>query len=399
MKRSLISVGSIATTIALGCGGSTQPPAGGDASTGADAVVAPSDGGLPSSFRTPVAPAFTNQTNAPRSIRVTITGEGEARDGFDYSASPGMDERVVVDGWELRFARVLTTVSNVRLNLPGTTPSDQSMVGAAVAMNPAHFAVNLSRAGSITGSEGEGTIPLAVIAGGNSGGTLDPMVRYAFSYDLVRANAAATNVNLDESDVAAYEEMLRSGWSWLIEGTANYRGAAPMAGSAFASLPTTVRFRFGFNADARYINCNNPDNGGDDLPGVAPSPNGAVTAQITLHIDHLFWGALGVEDPPLRFDHIAARARGEGANGEVTMADLMGVVPTNLRDRMNRVVADRGGQTMGYTPRDPNALSLDLGGNTGLADLRDFVAFSHRASGHLNSEGLCAVRPINPLAY
>ena len=117
------------------------------------------------------------------------------------------------------------------------------------------------------------------------------------------------------------------------------------------------------------------------------------------HRVHLFWTALGVEGPPLRFDHLAARARGAGALGELTMDDLRGVVPTNLRDTTNRVVADRGGQTMGYTARDPNTLAVDLGGNTGLNDLRDFVAFSQRASGHLNSEGLCALRPIGGFRF
>jgi len=381
-----------------GCGGTTPTPAG-DAGA---ADVAPSavDGGttLAATFRTPVAPAFSTTTSAARTIHVAITGEGEAQNGFDYTASPPMGERVVVDGWQLRFDRVIATVANVRLNRPGTSPSDRTVVGDAVYTSPAAFAVNVARMGTLTGTDGDTSIPLMVIPAGTSG-PLDPTVRYAFSYDLVSARASATNVNLDGGDVTAYQEMLTRGWTWLFEGTATYQGAAPAAGSAFASFPTTVRFRFGFGAEARYINCDNPDNGGDDLPGVAPNASRAVTAQITLHVDHLLWGALGVEDPPLRFDHIAARARGAGTMGEVTLDDLMGVVPTNLRDRMNRAVADRGAQTMGYTARNPNALSFDLGGNTGITDLRDFLAFSQRASGHLNGEGLCAVRPLGALRY
>lgn len=366
-----------------------------DAGASPDASFTPSDAALPSSFRGPVAPAFTNATSDPRTIRVTITGEAEAQSGFDYTASPPTGERVFVDGWQLRFARVLTTVANVRLNRPGTTPTDQSSVGPAVFINPRAFAVNLSRPGSITAG-GEASIPLMVISAAEGGGALDPAVRYAFSYDLVGAASNATNVNLDERDVAGYDEMLRNGWTWLIEGTATYQGAPAMMGAVFASYPSAVRFRFGFGADARYVNCHNPDNGGDAMPGVAPNANNAVTAQITLHMDHFFWSALGVEDPALRFDQLAARAN---AMGEVTMRDLAGVAPTNLRDTMNRAVPDRGGQTAGYTPRDANALSFDLGGNTGLADLRDFAAFSQRASGHLNSEGLCAVRPVGGFRY
>ncbi|MFO0630293.1 MAG: hypothetical protein U0325_32355 [Polyangiales bacterium] len=398
MKTRLISVGLAASWALVGCGANAITDAGVTDAGGVDSAAVAGDAGLPPSFRTPAAAAFTNTTNAARTLHVTLTGEGEAQNGFDYTAAPPMGERVFVDGWELRFRRVITTVANVRLNRPGTTPSDPSMVGAPVFTSPRSFAVNAAKAGSITSGDGETSIPLLVIPGADGGGALDPMVRYAFSFDLVGASAAATNVNLDEGDVVAYEEMLRRGWTWLFEGTATYRGVAPMAGSAFASYPTTVAFRFGFGADARYLNCNNPDNGGD-VPGVAPNANNAVTAQITLHIDHLFWGALGAEDPPLRFDHLAARARGAGDMGEVTMDDLMGVVPTNLRDRMNRAVGDRGGQTMGYTARDPNALRVDLGGNTGLNDLRDVLAFSQRASGHLNSEGLCTIRPVGGFRY
>ena len=391
----------VGLAVALAACGST--PSAGDAggSDGggvSDVAAVDPDASLPMSFRTPVAPAFTSTTSAPRTINVSITGEGEAQEGFDYTATPAMGARVFVDGWEVRFSRVLTTVANVRLNRPGTSPSDRSVVGAAVFTSPRAFAVDLAKRGPLTGSDGDTAIPLMVISGADGGGALDPSVRYAFSYDLVRARAEAVNVNLDAEGVSAYEEMLRRGWTWRVEGTATYRGAAAMAGTAFASYPTTVNFSFGFGADARYINCDNPENG-PDAPGVAPGAGAAGTAQVTVHVDHLFWGALGVEDPPLRFDPFAARARGDGAARAVTLDDVMGVVPTNLRDRMNNAVPDRGGQTSGYTPRNPNAVSFDLGGNTGIADVRDFVAFSQRASGHLNGEGLCAVRPVDGFRY
>jgi hypothetical protein len=116
-------------------------------------------------------------------------------------------------------------------------------------------------------------------------------------------------------------------------------------------------------------------------------------------MDHMFWEALGREDPPLHFDHIAARAQIMGGNAVVTLDDLAGVVPTNLRDRMNNPVGDRGAQTRGYTPRNPMALSLDLGGTSGITDLRDFVTFSTRVSSHLNADGLCAMRPTGAFRY
>ncbi len=242
-------------------------------------------------------------------------------------------------------------------------------------------------------------IPLFVFTAADSGAALEATVRYAFSYDLVPASMASTNVNLDAGDLTAYQTMVTRGWTQLIEGTATYRGVAPMAGSPFADYPTSVRFSFGFGAPSAYANCNNPDNGAEDAPGVQPSGNGRARAQVTIHTDHSFWEALGREDPPLHFDHLAARATVTGSAGVVTLDDLMGVVPTNLRDRMNRQVPDRGGQTMGYTARNAMALSFDPGGTAGISDLRDFVVFSTRASGHLNADGLCAIRPSGALRF
>jgi len=351
--------------------------------------------------RSPVQAAFTASANTPRTIQVSISSEGFGQQGFAYTASPPEGEPVIVDGWEVRFSRILVTVKNTRLDGPGASPSDQSVVGAPVAANPRAYAVNVQKAGPLTGAGGgeETAIPLFVFTASDSGAPLVTTTRYALSYDVVAATTAATNVNLDDGDFTSYQTMVARGWTQLVEGTATYRGTAPPAGSALASYPTTVRFSFGYGAPTRYINCYNPDNGMKDSPGVQPSATGRARAQLTFHMDHLFWEALGREDPPLHFDHVAARATGSGAMGNVTLDDLVGVVPTNLRDRMMRPIPDRGGQTMGYTARNPTALSLELGGTAGITDLRDFLAFSARASAHLNADGLCAVRPTGPLRY
>lgn len=380
----------LVAAMAAGCGDDGTPAGTPPVYPGTDALGA-----------TPVPAAFTAMSNDPRSIQVSVSSEDFGQRGFRYTAMPTMGEPVFVDGWELRFTRILVTVQNVRLNRPGTNPSDPASVGAAVATNPRAYAVNVQKAGVLTGSGGgeETAIPLFVFRSDSAGRALDPTVRYALSFDVVPATLASTNVNLDAADRTAYETMVSRRWTQLIEGTATYRGAAPAMGSPFASYPTAVAFSFGFGAPAAYLNCDNPDNGAKGLPGVQPSATGRARAQLTFHMDHTFWEALGREDPPLHFDPIAARANGMGAMGQVTLDDLAGVAPTNLRDRMMRPVPDRGGQTMGYTPRNPLALSLDLGGTAGINDLRDFVVFSTRAAAHLNADGLCAVRPSAPFAY
>jgi hypothetical protein len=372
-----------------------------DAGSLPDAVTPTVDAALPPSFATPVAPAFSAATREPRTIQVSVSSEDLGQLGFDYTATPASGAIVFVDGWELRFSRILLTLANIRLSGPGASPSDRSSVGALVASVPGSFAVDVQKPGALAGAGGapETAIPLAVIRAPSAGGSLDTTVRYAFSYDAVAATPGATNVNLDASGVALYQQMIRRGWSQYIEGTATYRGATAGLAPAFADYPSEVTFRLGWAAPVQSINCNNPDNGGDEMPGVQPSATTAARAQITFHMDHLFWGALGVENPPLHFDQFASRARTGAGGSEVTLDDLQGVAPTHLVDRQMRPVPDRGAQTMGYTPRNAAALSFDLGGTSGIRDLRDFVTFSARSNGHLNADGLCFVRPSGPITY
>lgn len=392
------ALGLMASFYLVGCGDTS--PSAGDAGASDGGATVPADGALPERFNTPMTPAFGSMTNDPRAILVTVSGEAAATEGFAYSATPAEGDLVFVDGWQVNMTRVLTVIGNVRLNRPGNMPSDPSVVGAAVAADPRSFAVNLTRPGPIEGAGGEGSAwPLVAFRNGVNGLTLDPAQRYAFSYDVIAATAAAENVNLDADDVALYRTMITRGWSVYAEGTATYRGQAPEATSAFASFPTTVRWQVAYGAPAAYLNCNNPDNGAEGAPGVQPSANGAYRAQITFHLEHWFWGALQVEDPPLHFDPFAARAAVTGAQGEVTLDALQGVVPSNLQDRMMRPLGDRGGQTRGYTVRNPAALSFDTGGVSSVRDLRDFVAFSGRANAHLNGEGLCFVRPMGELRF
>jgi hypothetical protein len=379
----------VATAIFMGCGS--------DMTTG----TPPTYPGTTVLGATPIQPAFGMNNNTPGTIQVSISSEGFGQRGFDYTAMPSMGDIVLVDGWEVRFSRILVTVKNARLNRPGPSPTDQSSVGTSVAINPNAYAVNIQKAGPITGAGGgeETAIPLFVFATDAQGQSLNTTTRYALSYDTVAASMMATNVNLDAGDLVAYQNMITRGWTQLIEGTATYRGTTFPMTSPWASYPTEVRFSFGFGAPAGYVNCYNPDNGGDDVAGVQPSASGKARAQLTFHMDHMFWEALGREDPPLHFDHFAARAQNVGGVSTVTLDDLAGVAPSNLRDRMMRVVEDRGAQTSGYTARNPAALSLDLGGTSNITDVRDFVVFSTRASGHLNADGLCAVRPSGMFRY
>ncbi|MDP3276070.1 MAG: hypothetical protein Q8Q09_12795 [Deltaproteobacteria bacterium] len=390
-------MGPIVLSCALAaCGPPTNTQdAGGDV---AGDTVTPNDGPVGPSFAVPFVPGISPMDNAPRVIQVTASSETLGQEGFAYTATPAEGDIVFVDGWEVRFTSILLSVSGVRLDLPAGNAADQSMVGAAVAREPRTFAIDLKKMGNFPGAGGgtETSIPLFAFTQTGAGAPLDPMVRYAFSFDVVNASANATNVNLTQAQFADYNEMIAKQWSTLVSGTATYRGRAPEPMSAAASYPQSVGFRFGFSAPASYINCNNPDNGMDSAPGVAPRTTGPVRAQVTFHTDHFFWLRLNVEDPPLHFDQFAARARMMGANAEVSLEDLQGVAPTNLMDRMNRPIVDRGEQTMGYMRRTER-LAGEPNGATGVDDMRTFVAFAARGMGHMNADGLCAIRPLGAL--
>ncbi len=378
----------------LGACGTPAPVSDG----GADGASPSSDASVGPEFERPFNAGITPMSNDPRTIQVIVSSEELGQQGFEYTATPQPDQIVFVDGWEVRFDAILTTFGGVRLDLPGMSPSDQSAVGASVARDGRRFAIDVHKAGPFRGAGEDSAIPLFAFQRTDAQGMLDPQVRYAFSFDVVPATGSATNVNLSPAQFPDYNEMIARGWTTLVSGTATYRGTAPAAGSPEASYPTAVRFRYGFGAPAQYINCANPDNGMEGAPGIAPRTTGAVRAQITFHMEHLFWLRLNVEDPPVHFDHFAARATMGPMGAVSTLDDLVGVAPTNLLDRMMRPIPDRGGQTMGYTPMGPR-LTAQLNGASGIDDQRGFMAFSARSMAHMNADGLCFVRPTGPLRF
>ncbi len=73
-----------------------------------------------------------------------------------------------------------------------------------------------------------------------------------------------------------------------------------------------IYFTFGWNDSGGVLNCDNPELGftGEDQPstrGIKPSPTGSVPAQVTLHVDHIFWDTLAPRRD-LRFASIQVAA-------------------------------------------------------------------------------------------
>src|SRR5687768_2632308 len=73
-----------------------------------------------------------HQDHDTPSLTVTISGEGAALSGFSFPSAA--NEPSFVDGWEVKFDRILVTVDNIVLtDNPDMSPTDQSVTGAVVA--------------------------------------------------------------------------------------------------------------------------------------------------------------------------------------------------------------------------------------------------------------------------
>jgi hypothetical protein len=333
----------------------------------------------------------TTSPPASGGFQVTVSGEELAVSGYPATE--------FVDGWEVRFEHVILTVANVRINAdPDKDPGDPTLVGAELASVAGPFAVDVTIGGSVPGKSGEKTVAIATIDRQRNGDPFDPKTRYAFSYDLVRASATATLTNLDDAGRALYEEAKSKGWSTIFQGTATYRGAAPVAGSVFAKMPSEVRFKLGFTNPSAYLNCANTDFAaiGDEYPrGIQASVDKPTIAQITMHTDHLFWSKLNVEGTELHFDPIAGQASTfgtAGAPGLVTTDDLVGVDISGFKTRNGEPLPARS-FSASYSP-PAGTLSFDPNQTT-FARPNSFAAFlgyTAAAGGHLNAAGECAIR-------
>jgi hypothetical protein len=192
--------------------------------------------------------------------------------------------------------------------------------------------------------------------------------------------------------------MIQKGVTVLYVGTATFRGSAcTPADPKLDVLPKVVNFRFGFDTATTYVNCQNPDLGGNDEGsprGLALKSNAPTVAQLTVHPDHPFWDAR-IEDAPLRFDALAlvagAKNKGDSESNALTLDDLAGIpfapIYAGGSTLANRTCAPAP------APTGSAELTYDPEGET-FADLAAFMRFLQRSQGHLNADGLCAVQGL-----
>jgi hypothetical protein len=198
--------------------------------------------------------------------------------------------------------------------------------------------------------------------------------------------------------------MIQKGQTLLYVGTATFKGDASCKASNasydFGKLPKSVRFRFGFTAPTRYVNCQNTDltgkafAGEEAQRGVQVKAGATTFVQLTFHTDHPFWDSVDHEAAELYFDQIAMLAK----NGSVTLDDLATADFTTFKDATGADLPWRS-CIAGKDPKagarrfDPGSVTVDPSGtpDRALRHYRDFVTYIASTEGHMNADGLCAV--------
>jgi hypothetical protein len=359
----------------------------------------------------------------PGGVRFAASGEVLALTGYSFPpASP--NSAAFVDGWDVKFTHLLTTVDKVTLyQNPDTSPGDPSQAGAVVVQLNGPWAIDLAKSdpGYLPGkgAPGELAVPFASAKVGNDGNALKTDgSRYAFGFDIVAAAATAKMVNVSGDAATDYAEMVKDGCAVLYVGTATFKGdkTSPTCYPADRkSWPDIVNFRLCFKSPTSYVNCQNPDNdpakpfdGEEHQRGLALKDGSSIIAQVTLHTDHPFWDTV-IHDAPAHFDQFAARVVGQpaGATPTVTLESTKGVDYTAVTDAKGAALqwryciepgTDVHAKFTGAMSFDPQSVPHANGNDpaTGLRDYYDFATYNQSTQGHLNSDGLCFVRRNYP---
>jgi hypothetical protein len=347
----------------------------------------------------------------PNGIWFSASGEVLALGGYAFPPSTA-DSVAFVDGWEVRFSELLVTLDNIRLSQnPDTNAGDESQMGPEVAKVTGPWAIDLHKGGPLEGKGGsdEQAVPIAALTGHNENNCepFDLTQKYAVGFDVVQASESAMNVNLDDQALADYAEMVSKGYAVLYVGTATFKGSSctptdpeftkpPLAAAAGSGV---VNFRLGFKSPTSYINCQNPSLSGtplgaDENPrGIYAYNNQSSIAQMTIHTDHPFWDST-VHDAQLHFDQFAALYTGTPGTPTATVEDMTGVDYTHFTDAQGTALPWRNCIGSNFIPPDNGTMHFNNAAGATLANYAAFMTFNQRTQGHLNSDGLCFVKPL-----
>lgn len=366
----------------------------------------------------------TDSGSSDGKLTVSISGESVSISGFAFPPTSTNDV-AFVDGWDVKFDRVLVTVDAITLSdTPDLSPSDQSLTGPVLTTAHGPWVVDLAKPGAVAdvttqartiharsllllADEVELKDPNAQLLtrfGSLGGKSFDPAIRYAFGFDVVVASEAARRMNLDAAASADYADMIAKGQSMLYVGTAAFKGVDCKSSDAsydWSVVPTRVHFRLGFKTPTSYRNCQNTDLKGKAFAGEEAQRGVQVAdvsslAQLTFHIEHPFWHTVDHDAAELYFDQMAVAAN---QDGELSEADLSKLDFTSFKDQAGRdlpwrsCLTDKAVKTgvrkfdSGSVPVNPTAAP-----ESALRSYADYVAYQQSTQGHLNADGLCAIQ-------
>ncbi len=269
----------------------------------------------------------------PGDVVVTVSGEIGAQRGYPSS--------LFHDGWSVQFDRYLVSVRNVEL----------------VAADGERRAI----AGDVLVDLQKGDVELGALEG-------IPAGRWGVSF-VTAAPTTSTQTPDGHVATADVERMQASGFTYWLEGVA-------------VRQPEGVfTFAMGFASDVVMSECTN---GVDGTLGVVVPEGSAAQAEITIHVEHMFYDKLGTHrGVKLRFAALAAVADEAG----VIRAEALGSQPIlDLKDRSGQPLRDSNGTPVVY---DPGAYDV--------TNLREFVTQSIVDQAHLNGGGLCSTSRLATL--
>ncbi len=413
-KTEMMMLGSVLCALAASCGGSSN--------SNSNEPETPPAGTM---LTAPTINFSMTSPNTPLSVEVTFSGETLGINGLPFQPVSQGDP-YFVDGWNMTIDEDIVVVGNIALNTMPTEDQTWYDMGPQVAHKEGPFVFDAHQAAGFIGKDGvEPASPMFVFDKEDDGSSFDSSQRYAFSYDTIVAAYPVWNLNLTPQGQADYDMMVSNGWDKFIRATATYVGTGTYNNTSdpnlktaqmnFQNLPTTVTFTMGWNDATSNTNCVNADLGDEaDLAnrGVVIVPNGPAVAQITMHVDHVFWDKLKQEGAALRFDPIAAFAPADTSTTPFSLntfhsQHLLAVFAdgTPLPDRapyQPNPSPNAGANTPDDVQPNPLQITFNLNGVTapdGSAfpdDLVQFMAFSAQSQMHLNAQGLCYIKGQNP---
>lgn len=260
-------------------------------------------------------------------VRVAVSGEQASRDG--YPVGSGEDEIAFADGWTLEMRKVLVSLTDFELR--GAAGGN-----ARVEAGPVVADLHLDEPELWSFED----VPAR------------RWDRVGYRYAPPTADSEAVN----DVSAADIERMIDGGYSLLLEAVAMKDGQE-------------VEIEYGFAMEVAHTHC---VNGADGTDGLVVPTNATIDAQITVHLDHLFFDSYATDEADLRFDPMAAMAM----DGKVTLEDL--AVQDNLSDL---VAADGEPLDLAYDPGSAFDPVPD--------DLRAYVTAAATTTGHFNGEGHC----------